>query len=124
VIAAYRRRISKTGLTDKPVMQSLYVNLIAQAGAVQRHSDLARGRHEELAHLHVDAVAVSCVAGNDLGIGADNLRRAALSVEFAHATGRYYDNDSGSFAQPNPAARDTGHVADVMRAIRDLAGES
>jgi hypothetical protein len=29
---------------------------------VQRHSDLARGRHEELAHLHVDAVAVSCVA--------------------------------------------------------------
>jgi hypothetical protein len=29
---------------------------------VQRHSDLALGRHEELAHLHVDAVAVSCVA--------------------------------------------------------------
>ncbi len=29
---------------------------------VQRHSDLALGRHEELAHLQVDAVMVSVVA--------------------------------------------------------------
>lgn len=63
------------------------------------------------------------VAGNDLAIGADILRRAALSDEFAKASGRYFDNDSGTFAQPNPAARDKGHVAGVMAAICELAGE-
>ncbi|WP_146346641.1 SDR family NAD(P)-dependent oxidoreductase [Phaeobacter marinintestinus] len=63
------------------------------------------------------------VAGKDLGVGVDILRRAALSDEFAQASGRYFDNDSGSFAQPNPAARDKTHVASVMTAIRDLAGK-
>ena len=38
------------------------------------------------------------VAGNDIGIGADILIRAALSDEFADASGRYFDNDAGRFA--------------------------
>ncbi|MEQ3626443.1 MAG: SDR family NAD(P)-dependent oxidoreductase [Celeribacter sp.] len=59
------------------------------------------------------------VSGNDLAIGADILRRAALSEEFANASGRYFDNDSGRFAQPHAAAQDPAHVADVTRAIRD-----
>ncbi|MDG4674855.1 SDR family NAD(P)-dependent oxidoreductase [Shinella sp. 838] len=63
------------------------------------------------------------VAGNDLRIGADILRRAALSDEFAKASGQYYDNDGGRFANPHAAGKDTDHVAAVMRAIRDLAGE-
>ncbi|SFB13505.1 Short-chain dehydrogenase [Poseidonocella pacifica] len=62
------------------------------------------------------------VAGSDLGQGADILRRAALSEEFAQATGRYFDNDRGDFGQPNPAARDGAHVAEVMTAIRDITG--
>lgn len=62
------------------------------------------------------------VAGKDPAIGAEILRRAALSEEFAGASGRYFDNDSGRFAAPHPAARDPRQVAEVMAAIRDLAG--
>ena len=42
--------------------------------------------------------------GNDLSIGVDILVRAALSEEFADASGRYYDNDSRSFADPQADA--------------------
>lgn len=41
------------------------------------------------------------VAGKDLGIGGDILLRAALSEDFAAASGRYYDNDHGRFAEPH-----------------------
>ncbi|WP_432254822.1 SDR family NAD(P)-dependent oxidoreductase [Limimaricola sp. AA108-03] len=61
------------------------------------------------------------VAGNDLSIGADILRRAALSEAFADASGRYFDNDSGDFVKPHPGARDATQVAEVMAAIRELA---
>ena len=64
------------------------------------------------------------VSGNDLSIGADILRRAALSDDFANATGRYFDNDSRRFASPNPAASNPDHVADVMRAIRDFSARN
>jgi len=60
------------------------------------------------------------VAGNDLVIGADILRRAALSDEFAEASGRYFDNDTGRFATPHPAAADRDHAAQVMNAIAAL----
>ncbi|RMH46419.1 MAG: SDR family NAD(P)-dependent oxidoreductase [Alphaproteobacteria bacterium] len=61
------------------------------------------------------------IAGNDPRAGADILRRAALSEEFATASGRYFDNDNGRFAAPHPAARDPRHVAEVMAAIESLA---
>ena len=64
------------------------------------------------------------VAGSDLVIGADILCRAALSDEFAQASGQYFDNDIKGFSLPNAAARDPAHVASVMAAIRDLSGES
>ena len=64
------------------------------------------------------------VAGNDLSIGADILGRAALSDEFADASGRYFDNDSGRFAQPHPAAGDKGQVAAIMEAIRELVADT
>lgn len=41
------------------------------------------------------------VSGNDIGIGAGILYRAALSEQFANGSGRYYDNDSGRFAAPH-----------------------
>ena len=62
------------------------------------------------------------IAGNDLDIGADILVRAALSDEFSDASGQYFDNDSGHFARPNPAAQDPSHVDAVMRAISEIAG--
>jgi len=63
------------------------------------------------------------VAGNDLGIGADVLSRAALSDEFAGASGRYFDNDSGRFAEPHPDALDAQKSKPVMSVIEDvLAG--
>lgn len=57
--------------------------------------------------------------GNDLSIGADILREAALGASFADATGKYFDNDSGRFAQPNAAALNVDHAAQVMQGIED-----
>lgn len=59
------------------------------------------------------------VAGNDLNIGADILIDAALSDRFAQASGAYFDNDGGTFADPHPAALKSEHAADVMKAIQD-----
>ncbi|MFC5586127.1 SDR family NAD(P)-dependent oxidoreductase [Nitratireductor kimnyeongensis] len=60
------------------------------------------------------------VAGNDLRIGADILRRAALSEEFADASGQYFDNDSGRFAVSHQATADKGAVAELMAALEEL----
>lgn len=59
-------------------------------------------------------------AGNDLRIGADILTRAALSDEFSNASGRYYDNDRKSFAQPHPDALDTAKNKRLVEAIEHL----
>mgnify|MGYP003132036520 CR=1 FL=1 len=45
-------------------------------------------------------------SGRDISQGVDILLRAALSEEFASAGGRYFDNDSGRFADPHPEALD------------------
>ncbi|MEO1246233.1 MAG: SDR family NAD(P)-dependent oxidoreductase [Pseudomonadota bacterium] len=60
------------------------------------------------------------VAGNDLGIGADILVRAALSDEFANASGQYFDNDQGRFSQPHPDALDTAKNKKVVAAIETV----
>lgn len=60
------------------------------------------------------------VAGNDLQIGADILREAALGASFSNATGKYFDNDSQRFAQPHGAALDARHSADVMQGIEEI----
>lgn len=56
-------------------------------------------------------------AGKDIGIGVDIVSRAATSDEFADASGRYYDNDSGSFANPHPDALDPAKNAAVVDLI-------
>ncbi|MEL7109794.1 MAG: SDR family NAD(P)-dependent oxidoreductase [Pseudomonadota bacterium] len=61
-------------------------------------------------------------AGHDLRIGADILTRAALSDEFAEASGRYYDNDRKAFANPHPDALDTLKNLHVIEAIEQLVG--
>lgn len=61
-------------------------------------------------------------AGHDLRIGADILTRAALSEEFANASGRYYDNDRNAFADPHPDALDPAKRLRVIEAIEQLIG--
>jgi NAD(P)-dependent dehydrogenase (short-subunit alcohol dehydrogenase family) len=56
-------------------------------------------------------------SGNDLNIGVDILIRAALADEFATASGLYFDNDSGQFARPHPAAANAATVAEVVATI-------
>lgn len=60
------------------------------------------------------------VAGNDLSIGADILTRAALSPDFADASGKYFDNDSGRFAALHPSASDANQVSAVMQALETI----
>ncbi len=57
------------------------------------------------------------VAGKDIGIGAGILVRAALTDEFATASGQYFDNDSGHFAAPHPDALDERKTEAVVRVI-------
>jgi len=60
------------------------------------------------------------VAGNDISMGAEILTRAALSDEFASASGQYFDNDSGSFAPPHQDALDTKKVEKIVQAIEGV----
>lgn len=60
------------------------------------------------------------VAGADLGIGADILCRAALSDEFANASGKYYDNDSRQFAAPHPDALNPAKGKDIIQVMESI----
>lgn len=60
------------------------------------------------------------VEGADLRIGADILVRAALSDEFATASGNYFDNDSGRFAAPHPDALDRRKSEALVQEIETL----
>lgn len=64
------------------------------------------------------------VEGGDLRIGADILTRAAVADEFAAASGRYFDNDSGRFAPPHPDALDTGKSEEIVRLIEAILAET
>ncbi len=63
------------------------------------------------------------VAGTDIGIGADILVRAALSDEFAAASGEYFDNDAGRFAPPHADALDADKCFAVTDAVERLVDE-
>lgn len=64
------------------------------------------------------------VEGKDLSIGSDSLVRAALSKEFEHAPGKYYDNDSKRFANPHPDALDKKKCSDIVNVIESIVTES
>ena len=59
------------------------------------------------------------VQGKDLQVGADILVKAALSDEFASASGLYFDNDKGEFANPHPDALDSQKIKLVTQKIRE-----
>ena len=64
------------------------------------------------------------VAGNDLGIGADLLCRAATSEDFASASGKYYDNDIGGFGPPHADALDLAKARQVVAVIEAAISRS
>ena len=63
------------------------------------------------------------VAGGDIRIGAEILTRAALSDEFATASGKYFDNDAGCFASPHTDALDPRKSDEVLSAIEAILSE-
>ena len=60
------------------------------------------------------------VSGGDLNIGADIIRRAALSDEFVGMSGRYFDNDSGRFAEPHSDALNAVNRQNVVQQIEQV----
>ncbi|WP_434049194.1 SDR family NAD(P)-dependent oxidoreductase [Marinobacter salarius] len=60
------------------------------------------------------------IAGKSLSIGADALVRAALSEEFANASGQYFDNDKGRFGPPHSDALDDQKCKAVVTVIEGL----
>lgn len=60
------------------------------------------------------------IAGGDIAIGADILYRAALSEQFSDASGKYFDNDSGKFANPHTDALDKNKCREIVEAIEAL----
>ena len=60
------------------------------------------------------------VAGNDIGIGADILTRAALSDAFANSNGKYFDNDSGRFANSHSDTMDADKCERLVQQIEAL----
>ena len=60
------------------------------------------------------------MAGKDLSLGADILVRAALSDEFKHAHGAYYDNDIEAFANPHPDALNEAKAKQVIGVIEAI----
>lgn len=63
------------------------------------------------------------VTGGDIRIGADILCRAALTDEFASASGQYFDNDTGQFAAPHPDALDSKKTQSVIYMIETVIEE-
>lgn len=63
------------------------------------------------------------VDGGDLSIGADILVRAALSDEFADATGKYFDNDARKFAAPHPDAFNAQKSAELIQVMEAVLAE-
>lgn len=64
------------------------------------------------------------VAGNDVGIGADILTRAALSDDFSVASGSNFDNDYGRFASPHSDALDSTKTQAIVGLIEMILAES
>jgi len=59
-------------------------------------------------------------AGRDISIGSDILCRLALDDEFSSASGKYFDNDAGSFAPPHADALNATKTSAVLQAMRKL----
>jgi len=64
------------------------------------------------------------IDGKDLSIGVNGLVTASLSNEFANASGRYFDNDIGAFANPHPDAMNANKNRAVVNEIESILSRS
>lgn len=64
------------------------------------------------------------VPGRDIQTGASILARAALDPGFATATGAYFDNDAGAFADPHPDALQAAQRRAVLDRIDEIVARS
>lgn len=64
------------------------------------------------------------IPGGDIRIGAEIICRAALADEFADASGKYFDNDSGRFASPHSDALDEQKSEEIVRIIETVLAEN
>ncbi|MFT2089769.1 SDR family NAD(P)-dependent oxidoreductase [Paraglaciecola sp. 2405UD69-4] len=60
------------------------------------------------------------MAGNDLSIGSEILVKAALSEEFADASGKYFDNDAKQFALPHTFASNQDNCEAVIATMNSM----
>ena len=58
--------------------------------------------------------------GKSLSIGADILSEAATGKKFERASGKYFDNDRGTFGHPHPDAMKLSKNREVVEAIDTL----
>ncbi|MFT2110803.1 SDR family NAD(P)-dependent oxidoreductase [Marinomonas sp. 2405UD68-3] len=63
------------------------------------------------------------VAGSNLQIGADILVKAAVSDEFAKASGLYFDNDIGQFAQPHKDATNVDKTTRLCHVLEEILSQ-
>ena len=63
------------------------------------------------------------IAGHDIAIGAGILVRAAVGADFATATGTYFDNDAGRFADPHPDALDSSKRKALIELVETVIAE-
>lgn len=63
-------------------------------------------------------------SGHDLSIGAEILCRAALSDDFADASGKYFDNDIERFTNPHPDALDPQKCKEIVSAIEAVLAKA
>lgn len=61
------------------------------------------------------------VVGGNVEIGADILVKAAISDEFADASGQYFDNDIGQFTSPHKDAVTPEKTANLIRTLEELS---
>jgi len=60
------------------------------------------------------------MTGSDINIGADIVRRLAVAEEFQGVSGKYFDNDVGSFGSPHRDALNTAKSRKVIDAIEEI----
>lgn len=61
--------------------------------------------------------------GKDINIGVNIMAEAALGDRFADASGKYFDNDRGSFSQPSSDALNPSKCAKLVQALDQLIAD-
>ncbi len=60
------------------------------------------------------------IPGKDISIGADIIVRASLDASFKSASGEYFDNDKGRFANPHLDALDGKKCKRILEIIEEF----